>query len=350
MLDIRNLSFGFDSHVVLDAVSLQVEPDEIVCLLGPSGCGKTTLLRIVAGLLEDFSGTIRFAEENLHQVAVNERGFGLMFQDFALFPHMTVAENIAYGLKRQSIKREIIAERVRLMLKRVGLEGFEDRDVSALSGGEKQRVALARSLAPQPRFLMLDEPLGSLDALLRDQLAQELREIIKDAGLSAIYVTHDHREAYAIADRIAVMAAGTIGQVAEPVELYQRPASENVARFLGLSNIFRFGDNLLYTSPRDACSAGSHNQPYVLDSSRRCVSTAATRSAIVSLSRKTRISDLPWRSPRGASPAAARDAPDLQVRGNRVGSRQPDTSLYRRGFHQAVQMNCRFFQATIRKP
>ena len=243
MLDIRNLSFGFDSHVVLDAVSLQVEPDEIVCLLGPSGCGKTTLLRIVAGLLEDFSGTIRFAEENLHQVAVNERGFGLMFQDFALFPHMTVAENIAYGLKRQRIKREIIAERVRLMLKRVGLEGFEDRDVSALSGGEKQRVALARSLAPQPRFLMLDEPLGSLDALLRDQLALELREIIKDAGLSAIYVTHDHREAYAIADRIAVMAAGKIGQVAEPVELYQRPASENVARFLGLSNIFRFGDN-----------------------------------------------------------------------------------------------------------
>ena len=245
MLDIRNLSFGFDSHVVLDAVSLQVEPDEIVCLLGPSGCGKTTLLRIVAGLLEDFSGTIRFAEENLHQVAVNERGFGLMFQDFALFPHMTVAENIAYGLKRQRIKREIIAERVRLMLKRVGLEGFEDRDVSALSGGEKQRVALARSLAPQPRFLMLDEPLGSLDALLRDQLALELREIIKDAGLSAIYVTHDHREAYAIADRIAVMAAGTIGQVSEPVELYQHPSSEKVARFLGFSNIFRFGENLL---------------------------------------------------------------------------------------------------------
>ena len=245
MLDIRNLSFGFDSNVVLDAVCLQVEPDEIVCLLGPSGCGKTTLLRIIAGLLNDYSGAIRFAEENLDRVAVHKRGFGLMFQDYALFPHMTVADNIAYGLKRQRIEREIIAERVRLMLKRVGLEGFEDRDVSALSGGEKQRVALARSLAPQPRFLMLDEPLGSLDALLRDQLALELREIIKDAGLSAIYVTHDHREAYAIADRIAVMAAGTIGQVSEPVELYQHPASEEVARFLGFSNIFRFGENRL---------------------------------------------------------------------------------------------------------
>ena len=245
MLDIRNLSFGFDSNVVLNAVSLQVEPDEIVCLLGPSGCGKTTLLRIIAGLLDNYSGTIRFAEENLHQVAVHERGFGLMFQDFALFPHMTVAENIAYGLRRRHMSKGITAERVRLMLKRVGLEGFEDRDVSALSGGEKQRVALARSLAPQPRFLMLDEPLGSLDALLRDQLAQELRKIIKDAGLSAIYVTHDHREAYAIADRIAVMAAGTIGQVSEPVELYQHPSSEKVARFLGFSNIFRFGENLL---------------------------------------------------------------------------------------------------------
>ena len=163
-----------------------------------------------------------------------------------------MSSNIAYGLRRRRLAKSKVAERVGKMLQRVGLEGFGDRDVSTLSGGEQQRVALARSLAPNPRFLMLDEPLGSLDALLRDQLALELRSIIKSAGLSAIYVTHDHREAYAIADRIAVMEDGAIAQAAKPMQLYRHPVSEGVARFLGFANIFRFDENNFTVKLRDA--------------------------------------------------------------------------------------------------
>lgn len=243
MLTISGVSCAFGDVTALDNLNLRVEPDEIVCLLGPSGCGKTTLLRIVAGLITDFRGSVYIAGEDLRAVPVHERGFGLMFQDYALFPHLTVSDNIAYGLHRRRLSTSAIAERVGQMLLRVGLDGFGDRDVSTLSGGEQQRVALARSLAPNPRFLMLDEPLGSLDALLRDQLALELRSIIKSAGLSAIHVTHDHREAYAIADRIAVMDEGAIAQLAEPMRLYHHPANETVARFLGFSNIFRFDEN-----------------------------------------------------------------------------------------------------------
>lgn len=169
-------------------------------------------------------------------VAVHERGFGLMFQDFALFPHMSVADNIAFGLKMQGVERDVRRERVDAMLEIVGLEGFAERDVAQLSGGEKQRVALARSLAPEPRLLMLDEPLGSLDASLREQLMIELREIIKSVGLTTVYVTHDQQEAYAVADKVAVMNAGRIEQIDTPEALYRQPETVFVARFLGLSN------------------------------------------------------------------------------------------------------------------
>lgn len=243
MLTISGVSCAFDDIVALDGVDLMVAHDEIVCLLGPSGCGKTTLLRVIAGLMRDYRGVITFEGEDVRRVPVHERDFGLMFQDYALFPHLSVADNIAYGLRRQRLPKSTIAERIAQMLDHVGLKGFDDRDIATLSGGEKQRVALARSLAPNPRFLMLDEPLGSLDALHRDQLALELCSIVKAARLSAIYVTHDHREAYAIADRIAVMDEGNIAQVAEPMQLYHHPASERVARFLGFSNVFRFDDN-----------------------------------------------------------------------------------------------------------
>ena len=265
MLTIAGISCAFDDFVALDGVDLRVERDEIVCLLGPSGCGKTTLLRIVAGLISDFRGEIGFDGEDLRQVPVHERGFGLMFQDYALFPHLSVSDNIAYGLRRRRLSKSTIAEQVKQMLGRVGLEGFEDRDIATLSGGEQQRVALARSLAPSPRFLMLDEPLGSLDALLRDQLALELRSIIKSARLSAIYVTHDHREAYSIADRIAVMDAGTIAQIADPLRLYQHPVSERVARFLGFSNVFRFDDNNFTAQLARACNpAPAADQPFLI--------------------------------------------------------------------------------------
>ena len=242
MLNIENVSHSYEQALSLRDVSLQVEQGEILCLLGPSGCGKTTLLRIVAGLETDCQGAILFNGQDLRQMPVHQRGFGLMFQDFALFPHLSVEGNVAYGLKRHGVAKNQRQRVVDALLNRLGLAGLNHRDVAALSGGQKQRVALARSLATRPKLLMLDEPLGSLDAPLREQLAVELRHIIKADALSAIYVTHDHQEAYAIADRIAVMKAGAIQQQDSPFDLYHHPRTEFVARFLGLSNIFRPAD------------------------------------------------------------------------------------------------------------
>ncbi len=238
MLRVNAVSHSYGDIVALRGLSLELEAGEILCLLGPSGCGKTSLLRVIAGLEPDHSGAILFEGEDISALPPHKREFGLMFQDFALFPHMTVAQNIAYGLRRKSASKREIEATTRRLLDRVGLGRLEARDVSALSGGQKQRVALARSLAPNPRLLMLDEPLGSLDAQLRDQLALELRQIINGAGLSAIYVTHDRQEAYAVGDRIAVMKDGALQQIASPRALYRRPASAFVARFLGMRNIF----------------------------------------------------------------------------------------------------------------
>lgn len=235
VLRIHEISRMFDQNPVLKTISLEVQQGEIMCLLGPSGCGKTTLLRIIAGLERADSGDIDFEGQSIMSVAVHERGFGLMFQDFALFPHMTVRQNIAFGLRHYGHAE--VDRRVKESLDLVGLAGFEQRDVTRLSGGEKQRVALARSLAPRPRLLMLDEPLGSLDAALRERLALELRAIIKQVGLTAIYVTHDQEEAFAIADRVALMNAGHIEQVDTPERIYLQPRTEFAARFLGLQNI-----------------------------------------------------------------------------------------------------------------
>jgi ABC-type Fe3+/spermidine/putrescine transport system ATPase subunit len=188
-------------------------------------------------LEQSYQGDITIENQSITMLPVHKRDFGLMFQDFALFPHMTVAENVAFGLRMKSLPKTERQECINAVLALVGLEAFGNRDVTQLSGGEKQRVALARSLAPQPRLLMLDEPLGSLDAGLRDHLVIELRDIIKQVGLTSIYVTHDQQEAYAVADRIAIIHNGRIEQVDTPQNLYQRPKTPFVARFLGLTNI-----------------------------------------------------------------------------------------------------------------
>ncbi len=237
LLQVSDVQKSFDGTPVLRGVSFEAEEGEVVCLLGPSGCGKTTLLRIVAGLEIAGSGRVVFAGRDLRDVPVHQRGFGLMFQDYALFPHKDVAANVAFGLRMQRLPRPRVAARVAEMLDLVGLAGYERRRVFELSGGEQQRVALARSLAPGPLLVMLDEPLGSLDRARREELMVELRAILKRVGLTALYVTHDQEEAFAVSDRVIVMRAGRIVQRGTPQEVYCRPASPWVARFLGLSNL-----------------------------------------------------------------------------------------------------------------
>lgn len=238
MLTIQNVSFAYENTPVLQDVDLCIVQGEILCLLGASGSGKSTLLRLIAGLEQNYVGDIRLDGQSIKSIPVHQRDFGLMFQDFALFPHMSVLENVAFGLKMKSIPTIERQSQIESALELVGLAKFGERDVTQLSGGEKQRVALARSLAPQPRLLMLDEPLGSLDAGLRERLMIEVRDIIKQVGLTAIYVTHDQQEAYAVADRIAIMHDGNIVQVDTPQNLYHRPKTPYVARFLGLKNVF----------------------------------------------------------------------------------------------------------------
>ncbi len=237
LLDMVAISKRYGQAAVLHSVSFQVGAGETLGLLGPSGCGKTTLLRTIAGLELPDSGQILWEGRPLEQVPVHERGFGLVFQDYALFPNKDVAANIAFGLRMQRIPAPQVRARVAEMLDLVGLEGYEGRRVFELSGGEQQRVALARSLAPRPRLLMLDEPLGSLDRALREELLRELGEILSRVGVTSIYVTHDQQEAFSIASRVLVMNQGRILQQGTPEEVYRQPASEWVARFLGLDNL-----------------------------------------------------------------------------------------------------------------
>lgn len=220
----------------VDGVSLDIGPGEVLALLGPSGSGKSTLLRAVAGLEPLSAGEVRWDGADLAGVPTHRRGFGLVFQDGQLFPHRDVAGNVAYGLEMAGpARRDRAGRRARVgeLLELMGLAGFERRDVASLSGGERQRVALARSLAPRPRMLLLDEPLSALDRALRERLAADVRAALVATGTTALFVTHDHDEAFAVADRIAVMDLGRLLQVAEPAELWHRPASRRVAEFLG---------------------------------------------------------------------------------------------------------------------
>lgn len=219
--------------LALDGVSLDVAPGEVLALLGPSGSGKSTLLRAVAGLERPTSGTVAWDGEDLAEVPVHRRGFGLVFQDGQLFPHRSVARNVSFGLEMARLPRAQVRERVAELLELVGLPGFGDRDVASLSGGERQRVALARALAPRPRLLLLDEPLSALDRSLRERLAEQVRGILTATGTAAVFVTHDHDEAFTVADRIGVLDAARLVQLAEPAALWRHPADRRVAEFLG---------------------------------------------------------------------------------------------------------------------
>ncbi|MET0136435.1 MAG: ABC transporter ATP-binding protein, partial [Kibdelosporangium sp.] len=230
-LRIRDLTVQFGTTTAVDHASLDVKDGEVVALLGPSGCGKSTLLRSVAGLEPQASGSIHWGDEDLARMPVHKRGIGLVFQDGQLFPHRDVAGNIRFGLRMHKIRPA--GPRVAELLELVGLKGYERRRVNELSGGEQQRVALARALAPKPRLLLLDEPLSALDRALREQLALDLAHLLRKAGTSALVVTHDHDEAFTLADRVALMRQGRIVQTGTAEQVWRRPADEPTATFLG---------------------------------------------------------------------------------------------------------------------
>ncbi|TFG67859.1 MAG: ABC transporter ATP-binding protein [Anaerolineales bacterium] len=237
MLELIDIYKSYQGHPLLKGISFGVAQDETLCLLGASGSGKSTLLHIIAGITEPESGQVLWSGKDLWNVPAYQRQFGLVFQDYALFPHLNVAANVAFGLKMRSVGVRQIAQRVEEALQMVGLADFASRQVTDLSGGEQQRIALARALVLRPRLLMLDEPLGALDRSLRDRLMGELREVIKSSRIPVIYVTHDQEEAFSVADRVILIHQGEIVQQGAPETVYNHPAPEWVARFLGLGNI-----------------------------------------------------------------------------------------------------------------
>jgi len=235
-ITIDKLVKKFGENIALNEVSLRIEPGELFFLLGPSGCGKTTLLRNIAGFYIPEAGRILFENEEVTQLPPHLRNTGMMFQSYALWPHMTVAENVAFGLRERKVAKLEIVERVREALDSVRMGPYAERKIAQLSGGQQQRVALARALVIRPRCLLLDEPLSNLDAKLRLEMRTEIRRVCKEFGLTAIYVTHDQKEALSISDRMAILESGHIAQIGTPAEVYRRPRSRVVADFIGETN------------------------------------------------------------------------------------------------------------------
>jgi iron(III) transport system ATP-binding protein len=239
LLSLKNLSKSFDKTAAVIDVSLDVERGEFFGLLGPSGCGKTTTLRMIAGLEKPDSGAIYFEGIDVTNLPAERRGFGMVFQNYALFPHLNVFENVAFGLRARHKSKPEILDRVKSALDLVQLPGYEKRRVDELSGGQQQRVAIARAIAIEPALLLFDEPLSNLDVTLREETRGELRDLVARLGLTAVYVTHDQEEAFALCDRISVMVGGRILQTGRPRDLYEHPAQLSVGRFLGRNNLIR---------------------------------------------------------------------------------------------------------------
>ncbi len=237
LIQFRNIVKEFDGQIVLKGVNLDIYENEFVTLLGPSGCGKTTLLRILGGFLDATEGEVIFDGEEISQVPPHKRELNTVFQKYALFPHMSIYQNIAFGLKTKKMSKDVIEQKVMKMLKLIGLEGYENKNVTLLSGGQQQRVAIARALVNEPKVLLLDEPLGALDLKLRKEMQYELKRIQQEVGITFIFVTHDQEEALTMSDKIVVMKDGEIQQVGTPQEIYNEPENRYVANFIGESNI-----------------------------------------------------------------------------------------------------------------
>jgi ABC-type Fe3+/spermidine/putrescine transport system ATPase subunit len=236
-LSLQNITKRYGERAAVAELSLEIEQKEFFGLLGPSGCGKTTTLRMIAGLETPDRGRIEFDGRDITELSPERRGFGMVFQNYALFPHLNVFENVAFGLRARKRQKAEIAERVAGALALVQLPGFERRPVTELSGGQQQRVAIARAISIEPALLLFDEPLSNLDVALREETRGELRELVTKLGLTAVYVTHDQEEAFALCDRISVMSEGRILQTGAPRQLYEHPATLSVARFLGRNNL-----------------------------------------------------------------------------------------------------------------
>lgn len=237
LIQFKNIVKNFDDSLVLKGINLDIEENEFVTLLGPSGCGKTTLLRILGGFLDPDEGSVIFDNEEISKLPPYKRELNTVFQKYALFPHMNIYDNIAFGLKIKKMSDDIIRQKVTRMLKLVNLEGFEDRRIDQLSGGQQQRIAIARALINEPKVLLLDEPLGALDLKLRKEMQLELKKIQQEVGITFIFVTHDQEEALTMSDKIVVMKDGEILQVGTPLDIYNEPENEYVANFIGDSNI-----------------------------------------------------------------------------------------------------------------
>ncbi|MCI6019959.1 MAG: ABC transporter ATP-binding protein [Clostridiales bacterium] len=237
LIELKNLTKNFEDQQVLKGINLDIHENEFLTLLGPSGCGKTTTLRIIAGFEEPSSGEVIFNGKDISKVPPYKREVNTVFQKYALFPHMNVYDNIAFGLNIKKMDKTVIKEKVNKMLKLVGLEGYEKRDVTLLSGGQQQRVAIARALINEPKVLLLDEPLGALDAKMRKEMQGELKKIQKEVGITFVFVTHDQEEALSMSDTVVVMNDGEIQQIGSPIDIYNEPENRFVAGFIGESNI-----------------------------------------------------------------------------------------------------------------
>jgi len=251
LIDLVNISKSFDGELILDDLNLSVKENSFVTLLGPSGCGKTTTLRIIGGFVSPDQGRVIFGGEDITRMPPNKRQLNTVFQKYALFTHMNIAENIAFGLKIKGKSKDYIRDKIKYALKLVNLDGFENRSVDSLSGGQQQRIAIARAIVNEPRLLLLDEPLGALDLKLRQDMQYELIRLKNELGITFIYVTHDQEEAMALSHRIGVINKGVFEQVGTPTEIYDNPASKYVASFIGEMNFLDKDGKTLAVRPED---------------------------------------------------------------------------------------------------